>query len=102
MTKTKPSKGARRTDEELDKKIESTQRLSVLPTTNTRYSMKIFTMKKWLRDRYGPKKVIMEAKDSSRMASRTGTRQRPGRPPGISGAKQETWTWRWTHRRRPE
>ena len=66
MTKAKPSKGARRTDEELDKKIESTQRLSVLPTTNTRYSMKIFTMKKWLRDRYGPKKVIMEAKDFSR------------------------------------
>ena len=67
MTKSKTSQGATRlSDAELDKKIEATRRLSVLPVSNDRYAMKIWSMKKWLRDRYGPDKVVMERVDFAR------------------------------------
>ena len=69
MTKRK-SKGAARTqmmrsEESLERDIEDTQRRSVVPGSDTRYVQKIWTMKKWLRDRYGPEKVIMSTHEFS-------------------------------------
>ena len=68
MTKSKKSQGASRTlrsEESLERDIEATQRLSVVPETNKRYNWKIFSMKKWLSERYGPDKVTMTTREFS-------------------------------------
>ena len=64
MTKSKSTKGASRTQimrslESLERDIVSDQRRSVVPESDRRYVDKIFSMKKWLQERYGPEKVTM-------------------------------------------
>ena len=91
-----------KSNEELDAKAQQSARVAVIPETDKRTKMKIYTMQKWLTDRAvknpdGTDKKVMDPEDFSRFLESHVTKKGKGvTTEGIdNGSSAHSWRTAW-------